>query len=465
MNGDSSEFDPVMSKAYVKRHNLHAIIDDLVIDLAEQQPKDPFTYMISWLQQKAQPGGTSCASTAPPASSTLPSIVVSSSSDASHQTPARVESKFTMSIVQQHNTPEDCWIVLEGKIYNVTEWLKEHPGGAESILDYAGKDATEIFKTTHSAYAKDLLAMFYLGEVVAPAKPSPERRGSVARSERRKSIIEVDDPSQGPIGQASATPSLTPTQSRRKSQSCGGMSKTEYRNFTLEEVRPETHDTRIFRFNLLNKEETLGARLISHISIRVLDKKGEEQIRSYTPIASGKGWFDIMVKRYPNATVSSHIFNLMIGSTLQCQGPFSSKFTFESGKFTELCMLAAGTGITPMLQIIKNLVKQIVKQKTSPMRVTLLCWNRREEDILHRHPLEMYTSEYAKYITVCFFLTKPPDSKYPLQGRVNPKQLSQRLPPPGPKTHVLVAGPPGFCCECTEHLESINFSSDMFTVL
>ncbi|KAH8115414.1 glyoxylate dehydrogenase [Phellopilus nigrolimitatus] len=53
--------------------------------------------------------------------------------------------------VAQHASREDCWIIVHGKAYDVTEFLDEHPGGAKIILKYAGKDATKGYDPIHAS--------------------------------------------------------------------------------------------------------------------------------------------------------------------------------------------------------------------------------------------------------------------------------------------------------------------------
>ena len=77
--------------------------------------------------------------------------------------------QITAEEVAQHNTPEDCWLVIEGKVYDVTPFASEHPGGPELMTDHAGKsseDVTEDFEDAeHSTYAKNLLKKYYIGEL------------------------------------------------------------------------------------------------------------------------------------------------------------------------------------------------------------------------------------------------------------------------------------------------------------
>lgn len=51
--------------------------------------------------------------------------------------------------VAKHNTTESCWVILYGNVYDVTDFLSEHPGGAKIILSLAGKDATEEYDPVH----------------------------------------------------------------------------------------------------------------------------------------------------------------------------------------------------------------------------------------------------------------------------------------------------------------------------
>eukprot|EP00041_Stephanoeca_diplocostata_P013012 m.221301 g.221301 ORF g.221301 m.221301 type:complete len:84 (-) comp19186_c0_seq2:533-784(-) len=54
-----------------------------------------------------------------------------------------------MSEVANHKTKNDCWIAVDGHVYDVTEFLDDHPGGKKAILMCAGKDATEQFMMMH----------------------------------------------------------------------------------------------------------------------------------------------------------------------------------------------------------------------------------------------------------------------------------------------------------------------------
>ncbi|EPS63893.1 hypothetical protein M569_10892, partial [Genlisea aurea] len=73
---------------------------------------------------------------------------------------------YSMLEASQHNTRGDCWIVVEGKVYDVSSYLDEHPGGDDVLLRATGKDATEEFEDAgHSKTARELMEKFFIGEL------------------------------------------------------------------------------------------------------------------------------------------------------------------------------------------------------------------------------------------------------------------------------------------------------------
>ncbi len=56
---------------------------------------------------------------------------------------------YTWAEVAKHNKEDDCWVVVNGQVLDVTKFLPDHPGGKKAILLFAGKDATEEFNLLH----------------------------------------------------------------------------------------------------------------------------------------------------------------------------------------------------------------------------------------------------------------------------------------------------------------------------
>merc|ERR1719453_1446765 len=95
-------------------------------------------------------------------------------------------SAYTMGDVAKHNSKASCWVVLNGKVLDVTNFLSEHPGGELAILTFAGKDATEEFNMIHppdvvGKYAPDAV----IGVIGAPGAAAPAAVGGAPVASRK----------------------------------------------------------------------------------------------------------------------------------------------------------------------------------------------------------------------------------------------------------------------------------------
>lgn len=63
-----------------------------------------------------------------------------------HQFPLRVNKE----LLKQHNSKDDCWTALKGKVYNITPYVRFHPGGVQEIMKCAGRDGTALFLKYHA---------------------------------------------------------------------------------------------------------------------------------------------------------------------------------------------------------------------------------------------------------------------------------------------------------------------------
>ncbi|TKR81332.1 hypothetical protein L596_015215 [Steinernema carpocapsae] len=90
--------------------------------------------------------------------------------------------------VASHNNSDSCWIILDDKVYDVTKFLMEHPGGDEVIAELAGQDATDGFNDVgHSSDARDMAKEYLIGRL-------PEDETATV----------VQDPTKPPVIKASA---------------------------------------------------------------------------------------------------------------------------------------------------------------------------------------------------------------------------------------------------------------------
>ncbi|KAL0490676.1 cytochrome b5 domain-containing protein RLF [Acrasis kona] len=79
---------------------------------------------------------------------------------------SRSNKSIPFSEVMKHKTKEDCWTVLRGKVYDVTAYVRFHPGGADKLMMGAGKDSTSLFDKYHKwVNYETLLEKCFLGPV------------------------------------------------------------------------------------------------------------------------------------------------------------------------------------------------------------------------------------------------------------------------------------------------------------
>ncbi|CAI5779816.1 cytochrome b5 [Podarcis muralis] len=73
---------------------------------------------------------------------------------------------YTLEEIQKHNHSQSTWIILHHRVYDLTKFLEEHPGGEEVLREQAGGDATESFEDVgHSTDARTLSDTFIIGEL------------------------------------------------------------------------------------------------------------------------------------------------------------------------------------------------------------------------------------------------------------------------------------------------------------
>ncbi|KAF5727142.1 cytochrome b5 isoform Cb5-D [Tripterygium wilfordii] len=82
---------------------------------------------------------------------------------------------YSMQEAAEHGSKDDCWVVIDGKVYDVSSYLDEHPGGDDVVLAVTGKDATDDFEDAgHSKEARELMEKFCIGELDESAPVIPE---------------------------------------------------------------------------------------------------------------------------------------------------------------------------------------------------------------------------------------------------------------------------------------------------
>jgi cytochrome-b5 reductase len=237
---------------------------------------------------------------------------------------------------------------------------------------------------------------------------------------------------------ASSTVQCAAAASPNTSKSCI-FDPQEFRGFTLLSSRYESPDTRRFFFSIEGKGQSANIPIGSCVVCKFTDVDGKDVVRPYTPISTNdvKDHFELLVKKYPKGKMGNHIFLMREGETLLVKGPFQ-KFKYSPNQYTHIGMIAGGTGITPMYQLIRGVLDN-PKDKTE---LSLIYANNSRKDILLANELITLQKTYSSFNAYLTLLDVPARWLGGV-GYVNSEMIKTFMPKPNtPKTMILVCGPP-----------------------
>ncbi|XP_075423517.1 NADH-cytochrome b5 reductase 2-like isoform X1 [Ascaphus truei] len=239
----------------------------------------------------------------------------------------------------------------------------------------------------------------------------------------------------------------------------------------LIEKQEISHDTKKFRFALPSSEHILGLPIGQHVYLSA-KVNGNLVIRAYTPVSSDgvRGHVDLIVKVYyknvnpkfpEGGKMSQYLDSMKIGETMDFRGPNGllvykgkGEFAIRADKKSEaqikrtkhIGMIAGGTGITPMLQLIHN----ITQDPSDDTKCYIIFANQTEEDILLRPELEQVAKNHPDQFKLWYTLDRPPKGWDYGSGFVTADMIKEHLPPPTNEAIVLMCGPPPmiqFACQ------------------
>jgi len=228
-----------------------------------------------------------------------------------------------------------------------------------------------------------------------------------------------------------------------------------YQKFPLVERIPINHNTRIFRFSLPKPDDVLGLPIGQHLSLKTI-VDGKDVYRSYTPVSSDDdlGHFDLIVKVYEKGAMSKFLDNMKLGDTIDVRGPKGS-FVYKPNMRKSLGMLAGGTGITPMLQI----VRAILKNPADYTEIRIIFANVNEDDILLRKEMDELAVNHKNF-QIQYVLNNPPEGWTGGVGFISKDMIEKFCHPAHSDTMMLMCGPPLMIKAMQTHLESLNFKEE-----
>jgi len=352
-----------------------------------------------------------------------------------------------MEEVEKHADAGSAWIVVEGQVYDCTPYLKDHPGGASSILLVAGQEATDDFKAVHSKKAWDMLREYHLGPLkAAPVQPVP----SAFEPPNRVRDCFLDP--------------------------------RKFQRLPLVDKIVVSHDTRIFRFGLPSPDCRLGLPTGKHMFLKAT-WKGELVMRPYTPMTDDDttGHVDFIVKVYFAGThprfpeggkMSQHLESMAIGDTIEVKGPLGEIEYKGKGAFTwhdsprncqKVNLIAGGTGLSACWQLASS----ILRDPSDTTQVSLVYANQTPDDILARRELDALAEAHPGRFSVWYTVDRLPSAtEWSFDvGFVNQAMLDAHLFGPAEGVVTFMCGPPVMIQKvCLPNLANIGHQADaLFT--
>ncbi|KAJ3498262.1 hypothetical protein NLG97_g1261 [Lecanicillium saksenae] len=435
--------------------------------------------------------------------------------------------------IAEHKVASDAWMTIHGKVYDVTKYLEDHPGGAEVLAEAAGTDATEAFDNAgHSEDAFDIMETFQVGTLKGYKKkpqrkaivvtPAPKAQKSAAAGKAQSLVsklanfglfsLAVTGVFYGARHYGPSTPRWVLSILNNETPGRHGYGFTKgllagagiftvvdallaqhfaslalrSKSFTsypahMRVPEPVQEDTLLqrglldpvtyshlplkakvmlspnvyrFTFTLPTTETVLGLPIGQHVAIKA-DVAGESVSRSYTPVSNNadRGVLELVIKVYPDGKLTNnYLANLQVGDEVLFRGP-KGAMRYTRGLAKKIGMVAGGTGITPMFQVIRA----ICEDDRDLTQVSLIYANRTEQDILLRKELDTFARRYPKQFKVFYLLDQPPADWTYGKGYCTQELIEEKLPSATADTKMMLCGPPGMVNAAKNAMVNLGF--------
>lgn len=219
----------------------------------------------------------------------------------------------------------------------------------------------------------------------------------------------------------------------------GGLNPADFVGLKLKEIDNYNHNTKVYHFALPETNGEGNFPITSYVLCKAnIGEEGKPVVRPYTPInADGKGVVSLIVKTYPNGTMSKHFATLKVGDTMEVKGPLP-KFKYEVGSLESVTLIAGGTGIAPVLQ----LAEAILNNKDDKTKVNLVFANTSSSDILLKEYIDDLAAKKKDQFKVTYVIDKAEASWKGPTGFLTADLLSQHIEKPSASNKVFICGPP-----------------------
>ncbi|KFY15819.1 hypothetical protein V492_01748 [Pseudogymnoascus sp. VKM F-4246] len=450
--------------------------------------------------------------------------------------------EYTSEQVAAHKHEDDLWIIVHGKVYDVTKYIPDHPGGDDILIEIGGADGSEEFDAAgHSDDAFDIAGGLLVGTlkmdennmkqkrrrpetarlISSTPSPPPEKeqrrvpsRAIIALSvglgssiaclglwlnAKQYDIAALPNPlsfatewlwAAGTVKRkgfgftegvlfTSATFSLTvgtaiqrlakvlsyhsqyrphkkvPRMPKRNMlNGRGWLDSTVFQKLPLTKKELLAPDTYRFVFALPTSDTVLGLPIGQHVSIRGL-VDGKLVSRSYTPVSNNtdRGVLELIVRCYAKGALTNvYLRELQLGDEVEFRGP-KGGIRYQPGMCEKMDMVAGGTGITPMYQLIRA----VCENPRDTTEINLIYANRTEQDILLRDELDNFARKYPRNLKIFYVLEQTPVKWNGGSGYVTKEMMEERFAVSSPTTKVFLCGPPPMVDSVKKSLNDLGF--------
>jgi cytochrome-b5 reductase len=234
------------------------------------------------------------------------------------------------------------------------------------------------------------------------------------------------------------------------------MNPEEIKKYRIIDIRLITHNTRQFRIEVPDG----NFNFLPGDFVKAFPEPVDPlEYRPYTPTSTPdtKDRFELIIKRYEIGPTSRYMHERKVGDIVHISGPHDGGH-FAPGMARHVGMVAGGTGITPMISIIRT-----VLSRGYDVDISLIFANKSVEDIILKDEFDRYARECGNFKRY-YVVDKAPHGWEMGEGRINTDIMRTHLPPPSDDTIVFLCGPPMMEIEFRKKLAELGYAKDKIIV-
>jgi ferredoxin-NADP reductase len=219
-------------------------------------------------------------------------------------------------------------------------------------------------------------------------------------------------------------------------------------------IHDETSEVKSLTFEV---PDWSGHRAGQHVDVRLTAEDGYQAQRSYSIASPPEDpRLVLTVERVEDGEISPFLLDVLrVGDKLEMRGPIGGYFTWDAGDGGPLQLVAGGSGIAPLMAMIRHRVAA-----GSDVPVRLLYTSRSFDDVIYRDELARLTeSDPSVHVIHTLTRSHPPDWRG-YRRRIDAAMLEEVFGPPAPNSEIFVCGPTRMVEQVATDLFALGYASD-----